>query len=69
MTHNGRVLVVDKKVADTATGHGMVLPQLNHGGPGRAGGGAELGALRGLQFYMQRSAVQGNKALIERILA
>lgn len=56
MTHNGRVLVVDKKVADTATGHGMVLP-LNHGGPGRAGGGAELGALRGLQFYMQRSAV------------
>jgi len=69
MTHNGRVLVVDKKVADTATGHGMVLPQLNHGGPGRAGGGAELGALRGLQFYMQRSAVQGNKALIERLLA
>jgi 3,4-dehydroadipyl-CoA semialdehyde dehydrogenase len=68
MTHNGRVLVVDKKVADTATGHGMVLPQLNHGGPGRAGGGAELGALRGLQFYMQRSAVQGNKALIERLL-
>jgi 3,4-dehydroadipyl-CoA semialdehyde dehydrogenase len=69
MTHNGRVLVVDKKVADTATGHGMVLPQLNHGGPGRAGGGAELGALRGLQFYMQRSAVQGNKALIERVMA
>jgi oxepin-CoA hydrolase/3-oxo-5,6-dehydrosuberyl-CoA semialdehyde dehydrogenase len=68
MTHNGRVLVVDKKVADTATGHGMVLPQLNHGGPGRAGGGAELGALRGLQFYMQRSAVQGNKALIERLM-
>ena len=69
LTHNGRVLVVDKKVSDTATGHGMVLPQLNHGGPGRAGGGAELGALRGLQFYMQRSAVQGNKALIERILS
>jgi oxepin-CoA hydrolase/3-oxo-5,6-dehydrosuberyl-CoA semialdehyde dehydrogenase len=68
LTHNGRVLVVDEKVADTATGHGMVLPQMNHGGPGRAGGGSELGALRGLQFYMQRSAVQGNKALIERLL-
>ena len=69
LTFNGRVLVVDKKVADTATGHGMVLPQLNHGGPGRAGGGGELGALRGLEHYMQRSAVQGNKALIERLLS
>lgn len=69
LTFNGRVLVVDKKVADTATGHGMVLPQLNHGGPGRAGGGSELGALRGLEHYMQRSAVQGNKALIERLLS
>jgi oxepin-CoA hydrolase/3-oxo-5,6-dehydrosuberyl-CoA semialdehyde dehydrogenase len=69
LTFNGRVLVVDKKVADTATGHGMVLPQLNHGGPGRAGGGGELGALRGLEHYMQRSAVQGNKALLERLLS
>ena len=49
--------------------HGMVLPQLNHGGPGRAGGGAELGALRGLELYMQRSAIQGNKALFERLLS
>ncbi len=67
VTSNGRVLVVDKKVADTATGHGMVMPQMIHGGPGRAGGGEELGGLRGLSFYMQRTAIQGNKALMERI--
>jgi len=67
VTSNGRVLVVDKKVADTATGHGMVMPQMVHGGPGRAGGGEELGGLRGLSFYMQRTAIQGNKALMERI--
>jgi 3,4-dehydroadipyl-CoA semialdehyde dehydrogenase len=67
VTSNGRVLVVDKKVSDTATGHGMVMPQMVHGGPGRAGGGEELGGLRGLSFYMQRTAIQGNKALMERI--
>ena len=67
VTSNGRVLVVDKKVSDTATGHGMVMPQMVHGGPGRAGGGEELGGLRGLSLYMQRTAIQGNKALMERI--
>jgi 3,4-dehydroadipyl-CoA semialdehyde dehydrogenase len=65
---NGRVLTVDKKVADQATPHGMVLPGLLHGGPGRAGGGAELGGVRGVQFYMNRTAVQGNRALIEKLL-
>ncbi len=65
---NGRVLTVDKKVADQATPHGMVLPGLLHGGPGRAGGGEELGGLRGLHFYMNRTAVQGNRALIEKLL-
>ncbi len=64
---NGRVMVIDTKVADQSTPHGMVLPQLVHGGPGRAGGGEELGAERGLGFYLQRVAVQGNRALLKRL--
>ena len=48
---------------------GMVLPQLVHGGPGRAGGGEELGGRRGLAFYMQRVALQGDRALIDGLLA
>ena len=46
---------------------GTVLPQLVHGGPGRAGGGEELGGKRGLAFYMQRTALQGDRALIDAI--
>jgi oxepin-CoA hydrolase/3-oxo-5,6-dehydrosuberyl-CoA semialdehyde dehydrogenase len=46
----------------------MVLPQLNHGGPGRAGGGEELGGLRGLDLYLQRTAIQGNRGVLERLL-
>ncbi len=64
---NGRVLLLDTKVADQATPHGMVLPQLVHGGPGRAGGGEELGAERGLGFYLQRTALQGNRGLLEKL--
>jgi oxepin-CoA hydrolase/3-oxo-5,6-dehydrosuberyl-CoA semialdehyde dehydrogenase len=45
------------------------MPQLVHGGPGRAGGGEELGGRRGLAFYMQRVAVQGDRALVEAIVA
>jgi 3,4-dehydroadipyl-CoA semialdehyde dehydrogenase len=56
---HGRVMLVDASVATTHTGHGIVLPSLIHGGPGRAGGGEELGGLRGLSFYTQWSAVQG----------
>jgi oxepin-CoA hydrolase/3-oxo-5,6-dehydrosuberyl-CoA semialdehyde dehydrogenase len=67
--HHGRILVIDRKVADQATNHGMVLPQVVHGGPGRAGGGEELGGLRGLHFYMQRTGFQGNKVLLDRILS
>ena len=66
--HHGRILVIDRKVADQATNHGMVLPQVVHGGPGRAGGGEELGGLRALHFYMQRTGFQGNKVLLDRIL-
>ncbi|MEM9071986.1 MAG: 3,4-dehydroadipyl-CoA semialdehyde dehydrogenase [Myxococcota bacterium] len=65
---SGRVLVGSKKVADQAISPGMVLPSCVHGGPGRAGGGEELGGLRGLDFYLQRTAVQGDRALLDRIL-
>ena len=57
---HGRLMLIDPTVGASHTGHGNVLPLLNHGGPGRAGDGAELGALRGLWFYMQRTAVQGS---------
>ena len=68
-TAHGRVLVVDAAVAASHTGHGVVMPQCIHGGPGRAGGGEELGGLRGLRFYMQRTAIQGNKATLEALAA
>ncbi|MCB9741879.1 MAG: 3,4-dehydroadipyl-CoA semialdehyde dehydrogenase [Alphaproteobacteria bacterium] len=67
--YNGRVMLVDKKVADQVTPHGMVLPNLVHGGPGRAGGGEELGGLRGLEFYTQRVALQGNRGLLEKLFS
>jgi 3,4-dehydroadipyl-CoA semialdehyde dehydrogenase len=57
---HGRVLVVDPTIATAHTGHGIVMPQCNHGGPGRAGNGEELGGLAGLRFYHQRVAVQGS---------
>ncbi len=65
---NGRVVVTDAKVADRAPGPGTVLPELVHGGPGRAGGGEELGGARGMALYQQRTAVQGNGPLIARYL-
>jgi 3,4-dehydroadipyl-CoA semialdehyde dehydrogenase len=64
---HGRVMLVDESVATTHTGHGIVLPSLIHGGPGRAGGGEELGGLRGLSFYSQWSAVQGSSAVLASI--
>ncbi len=67
--HHGRVWVASDKVLDQATPSGMVLPSCIHGGPGRAGGGEELGGLRGLEFYTQRVAIQGDRALLERVLA
>jgi 3,4-dehydroadipyl-CoA semialdehyde dehydrogenase len=66
-SHHGRVLVVDPAVGAGHTGHAIVMPQCVHGGPGRAGGGEELGGLRGLRFYMQRTAVQGSSAMLGRI--
>ena len=65
---HGRVTVGSEKIAAQAMPPGMVLPSLVHGGPGRAGGGEELGGKRGLAFYMQRVALQGDKALVDAIL-
>ncbi len=64
---HGRILVVDESVGRGQTGHGNVMPQCVHGGPGRAGGGAELGGLRGLGFYHQRLAVQGRVDWLESL--
>jgi 3,4-dehydroadipyl-CoA semialdehyde dehydrogenase len=64
---HGRILAVDPAIATAHTGHGIVMPQCNHGGPGRAGAGAELGGLYGLRFYHQRLAVQGSSDLLARL--
>jgi len=61
---HGRLLVVDATIADVHTGHGIVMPQCHHGGPGRAGNGEELGGLNGLRLYHQRVAVQGSAELL-----
>ncbi len=66
--YSGRITVGSTKIAESAPGPGMVLPHMVHGGPGRAGGGEELGGLRGLQFYWQRTAIQGDKGLLSKIL-
>lgn len=58
--HHGRVLILDREDAKTSTGHGSPMPHLVHGGPGRAGGGEELGGVRAVKHYMQRTAVQGS---------
>jgi 3,4-dehydroadipyl-CoA semialdehyde dehydrogenase len=66
---NGRILAVEPGIADVHTGHGIVMPQCHHGGPGRAGNGAELGGLYGLRFYLQRVAVQGSTDLLAALQA
>jgi len=63
---HGRVWIASDRVAEQALPPGMVLPSSVHGGPGRAGGGEELGGLRGLEFYMQRVALQGFKGFLQR---
>jgi oxepin-CoA hydrolase/3-oxo-5,6-dehydrosuberyl-CoA semialdehyde dehydrogenase len=60
--YHGRLIHVDRDCAKESTGHGSPLPGLVHGGPGRAGGGEELGGIRGVQHYMQRTALQGSPA-------
>jgi oxepin-CoA hydrolase/3-oxo-5,6-dehydrosuberyl-CoA semialdehyde dehydrogenase len=66
-THHGRILVLNQESAKESTGHGSPLPMLIHGGPGRAGGGEEMGGVRGVKHYMQRVAVQGSPTTITAI--
>ncbi|MGB1076095.1 MAG: phenylacetic acid degradation bifunctional protein PaaZ [Flavobacteriales bacterium] len=66
-TMHGRILVLDRDCARESTGHGSPLPLLVHGGPGRAGGGEEMGGIRGVRHYMQRTAVQGSPTMIASI--
>ena len=63
-THHGRILVLNRNSAKESTGHGSPMPLLVHGGPGRAGGGEEMGGLRGIKHYMQRCAIQGSPTTI-----
>ncbi len=66
-TYHGRILVLNNECAKESTGHGAPLPLLVHGGPGRAGGGEEMGGLRGVRHYMQRVAIQGSPNMITAI--
>ncbi len=66
-TFHGRILVLNRDCAKESTGHGSPLPMLIHGGPGRAGGGEEMGGLRGIKHYMQRVAVQGSPSMLTAI--
>ena len=65
--HHGRVLLLNRDDAKSSTGHGSPMPHLVHGGPGRAGGGEELGGIRAVYHYMQRSAVQGSPDLLTQV--
>ncbi len=64
---HGRILVLDRECAKESTGHGSPMPLLVHGGPGRAGGGEEMGGLRGIKHYMQRTAIQGHPTTLTAI--
>jgi oxepin-CoA hydrolase/3-oxo-5,6-dehydrosuberyl-CoA semialdehyde dehydrogenase len=65
--HHGRILVLDRNDAAESTGHGTPMPQLVHGGPGRAGGGEEEGGLRAVHHHLQRTAIQGGPGLAEAL--
>lgn len=64
---HGRVHILDREAAAESTGHGSPLPMLKHGGPGRAGGGEELGGLRAVKHYLQRTAVQGSPTMLAAV--
>jgi oxepin-CoA hydrolase/3-oxo-5,6-dehydrosuberyl-CoA semialdehyde dehydrogenase len=65
--YHGRLMVLNRHNAKESTGHGSPLPTLIHGGPGRAGGGEEMGGVRGVLHYMQRSALQGTPATLTAV--
>jgi len=64
---HGRILILNSECAKESTGHGSPMPLLVHGGPGRAGGGEEMGGMRGVMHYLQRTAIQGSPTTISRI--
>jgi oxepin-CoA hydrolase/3-oxo-5,6-dehydrosuberyl-CoA semialdehyde dehydrogenase len=66
--YHGRIVIIDRDSARESTGHGSPLPMLIHGGPGRAGGGEEMGGVRGVKNYMQRSALQGSPRVLSAIV-
>ncbi len=66
-SHHGRILVLNRDCAKENTGHGSPLPLLTHGGPGRAGGGEEMGGMRGVLHYLQRCAIQGSPTTLTEI--
>ncbi|HMG47205.1 MAG TPA: phenylacetic acid degradation bifunctional protein PaaZ [Allosphingosinicella sp.] len=66
--YHGRMVILDRTSARESTGHGSPLPVLVHGGPGRAGGGEEMGGVRGVKHYMQRTALQGGPDVLSRIV-
>ena len=66
-SHHGRILVLNADCAKESTGHGSPMPLLTHGGPGRAGGGEEMGGKRGVLHYMQRTAIQGSPTTLTAV--
>ena len=64
---HGRLLILDRVAAAESTGHGSPLPMLKHGGPGRAGGGEELGGIRAVKHFLQRAAVQGSPTMLTAV--
>ncbi len=66
-THHGRIMIINREMAKYSTGHGSPLPYLVHGGPGRAGGGEEMGGMRGIMHYMQRCAIQGSPTTLTAV--
>ena len=65
--NHGRILILNADCAKESTGHGSPMPLLSHGGPGRAGGGEEMGGMRGVMHYLQRTAVQGHPTSITKV--
>jgi len=66
-SHHGRILVLNRDCAKESTGHGSPMPMLVHGGPGRAGGGEEMGGKRGVMHYLQRTAIQGSPTMLTEV--
>lgn len=65
--YHGRILILNRESGVMNTGHGSVMPLLSHGGPGRAGGGEELGGVRGVKHYLQRTAIQGTPTSLTKV--